>query len=156
MKKVFFTGQRTIENDIETIPKLMKTIKNLLMEGATDFYAGGAIGWDMLCENVILILRDERVPYIKLHLVLPCPPEEHTARWSRLDKEEYLKILEAADSVEIVSEHYSKECLKKHNARLAETGDICVCYYDEKSRRSGAAQIVRMAKKPGKKIINLR
>lgn len=59
MKKVFFTGQRTIENDIETIPKLMKTIKNLLMEGATDFYAGGAIGWDMLCENVILILRDE-------------------------------------------------------------------------------------------------
>lgn len=156
MKKVFFTGQRTIENDIETIPKLMQTIKNLLLEGATDFYAGGAIGWDMLCEKVVLMFRDERVPYIRLHLILPCPPEEQTARWSSFDKDRYREILETADSVDIVSEHYCKDCMRSRNVRLAETGDVCVCYYNEESRRSGTAQNVRMAKRLGRKIINLR
>lgn len=97
MKKVFFTGHKNIENDIETISKLMQTIKNLLLEGATDFYAGGAMGWDMLCERAVLMFRDERVPYIKLHLILPCPPEEQTARWSSFDKERHREILETAD-----------------------------------------------------------
>jgi len=97
MKKVFFTGHKNIENDIKTISKLMQTIKNLLLEGATDFYAGGAMGWDMLCERAVLMFRDERVPYIKLHLILPCPPEEQTARWSSFDKERHREILETAD-----------------------------------------------------------
>ncbi len=156
MKSVFFTGHRNVENELETIPKLMSTIKELILGGATDFYAGGAIGWDMLCESIVLKFRDERVPFIKLHLILPCPPEEHIARWSSFDKEEYRKILEEADSVEIVSEHYGKDCMKLRNARLAELGDVCVCYRDEKSRRSGTAQTVRMAEKLGREIINLK
>lgn len=156
MKTVFFTGHRTIENDRETIQKLMTTLKKLILNGAADFYAGGAIGWDMLCEEAVLVLRENHFPHIRLHLVLPCPPEEQIAHWSSFDKEVYRKILEAADSVEVLSERYTKDCMKNRNARLAELGDICVCYYDENHRRSGTAQTVRMAERLGKEILNIK
>lgn len=156
MKTVFFTGHRTIENDKETIKKLMDTLKKLISEGASDFYAGGALGWDMLCEEAVIALRENLAPHIKLHLILPCPPEEQTAHWSAFDKEVYRKIYDSADSAEVLSEHYTKDCMKNRNARLAELGDVCVCYFDEKHRRSGTAQTVCMAERLGKEILNMR
>lgn len=134
----------------------MTTLKMLILKGASDFYAGGALGWDMLCEEAVIALRKNLAPHIKLHLVLPCPPEEQTAHWSSFDKEVYRKILEAADSVEVLSEHYTKDCMKNRNARLAELGDVCVCYYDENRRRSGTAQTVRMAERLGREILNIK
>lgn len=156
MKAVFFTGHRTIENDKETIKKLMDTLKELISEGASDFYAGGAVGWDMLCEEAVIALRENLAPHIKLHLILPCPPEEQTAHWSAFDKEVYRKIYDSADSVEVLSEHYTNDCMKNRNARLAELGDVCVCYFDESHRRSGTAQTVRMAERLGKEVLNMR
>ncbi|MCM1023332.1 MAG: DUF1273 domain-containing protein [Prevotella sp.] len=155
MKSVFFTGHRKINIDMETNQKFMATLKNLIIGGATDFYAGGALGWDMFCEKAVLFMRENHVPCIRLHLVLPCPPEEQTAKWHAFDREEYRKILEAADTVEVVSEHYDKDCMKKRNARLAELGDICVCYCGE-NMRSGTSQTVRMAKRLGKQILNMK
>lgn len=156
MRSVFFTGHREIKNVRETIEKLMTTLKMLILKGATDFYAGGALGWDMLCEKAVIALRENLAPHIKLHLVLPCPPEEQTARWSSFDREVYRKILEAADTVEVLSEHYAKDCMKNRNARLAELGDVCVCYFDENRRRSGTAQTVRMAERLDKEILNIK
>ncbi|MDE6764510.1 MAG: SLOG family protein [Oscillospiraceae bacterium] len=156
MKTVFFTGHRKIENDKETIQKLMATLRKLMSEGASDFYAGGALGWDMLCEEAVIVFRENLAPHIKLHLILPCPPEEQIAHWSAFDKEVYRKIFEAADSVEVLSERYTNDCMKNRNARLAELGDVCVCYYDENRRRSGTAQTVRMAEKLGKGILNMK
>lgn len=155
MKNVFFTGHRTFDAEDNIHPKLTELLRRMISDGATDFYAGGALGWDMLCEKAVLILREKYFPYIKLHLILPCPPEEQTARWSFDDREEYRKIYKAADSVEIIEEHYNKDCMKKRNARLAELGDVCVCFYKESSFRSGTAQTVRMAEKLGKEIINI-
>lgn len=156
MKTVFFTGHRTIENDKETIKKLMDTLKRLISEGAGDFYAGGALGWDILCEEAVIALRENFAPHIKLHLILPCPPEEQIAHWSAFDKEVYRKIFETVDSVEVLSEHYTKNCIKNRNAYLAEIGDVCVCYFDKNRRCSGTAQTVRMAEKLGKEILNVR
>ena len=154
MKKVFFTGHRKkIPNDADMVIFTAILLK-LISDGATDFYAGGALGWDMICAYAVLKMR-EKYPDIKLHLVLPCPPEEQTAGWDVYHKEVYQKILEAADSVEIVSEHYDKNCMKKRNERLVELGDVCVCYYNKKRFRSGTGQTVRIAEKQGKKIINI-
>lgn len=154
MKKVFFTGHRIFNASDETIGNLVAVLIKLIFYGTTDFYAGGALGWDMLCENAVLKLR-EKYPDIKLHLVLPCPPEEQTKFWLAEQRETYQKILKAADSVEIVSEHYGKNCMKKRNERLVELGDVCVCYCNKKKTRSGTGQTVRIAEKQGKEIINL-
>lgn len=155
MKTVFFTGHRRYTLEPEKVYKLARLLSEFVKEGTEDFYAGGARGWDMTFENMVLSMRDKYFDFLKLHLILPCPPEEQTADWDIDDKEEYQRILKAADSVEIVSEHYDKDCMKKRNERLVELGDICLCYYDKKKIRSGTGQTVRMAEKQGKKIINL-
>lgn len=154
MKNVFFTGHRIYEISNKIKFNLVVELMKLISEGATDFYAGGALGWDMLCEWAVLLLRED-YPDIKLHMVLPCPPEEQVKFWFTAQIAAYLSILEAADSIEIVSKHYDKNCMKKRNERLVELGDVCVCYYNKKRIRSGTGQTVRIAEKQGKEIINI-
>ena len=153
MKSVCFTGHRNVKITNGLILKLNETLTDLIENGVTNFYAGGALGWDMLCEQAVIDLR-EKFPQIRLNLVLPCSSEEQTYKWNDMQKAEYNKLLNAADSVEYTSEHYWKECMKVRNARLVELADCCVCYYDNRGR-SGTGQTVRMAKEKGIRVINL-
>ncbi len=75
MKSVCFTCHRNIKEMAELKKALIKQLVKLIDEGAADFYAGGAVGFDMLCESAVIELR-KRFPHIKLHLILPCPAEE--------------------------------------------------------------------------------
>ncbi len=152
-KSVCFTGHRNIKKTAELKKALIKQLVKLIDEGATDFYAGGAVGWDMLCESAVIELR-ERFPHIRLHLILPCPAEEQTEKWNGSDKAEFRRLLLAADTVEICSEHYFDGCMKLRNQRLVNLANVCVCYYSGK-QRSGTGQTVRMAARQGKVIVNL-
>ncbi len=152
-KSVCFTGHRNIKETAELKKALIKQLVKLIDEGATDFYAGGAVGWDMLCERAIIELR-ERFPHIKLHLVLPCPAEEQTVKWNESDKREFMNLLSAADMVEVCSGHYYDGCMKVRNQRLVDLSDVCVCYYNENNKRSGTGQTVRMAQKKRVNVVN--
>lgn len=154
MKSCCFTGHRQITGGKEIADKLESVLTELIEKVVTEFYAGGALGWDTVCAKTVLKLR-ESFGQIKLHLLLPCPPNAQTKSWTEEQKAEYGRIMEAADSVETVSPKYIEDCMKKRNARIAEIGDICVCYYREARRRSGTGQTVNMVKGLGKEIINL-
>ena len=154
MKKICFTGHRDVRDTEKVQKTLLNILKSLINDGAEDFYAGGAIGFDTLAAAAVIGLR-QIYPQIKLHLVLPCCEAEQTARWTDSQKSEYWLILAAADSVEYTSEHYYDGCMKKRNARLIELSDCCVCYYNDKKSASGTGQTVRMALKKKIKIVNL-
>ncbi len=155
MKTLCFTGHRNLpyeRADLEL--RLYNTIENyILFHDLTDFYAGGAIGWDTLAALTVLKLRNI-YPHIRLHLVLPCSNEEQTAKWSAKDKEIFYKILSEADYVEYTSQHYYNGCMKVRNARLVECADICFCYWNTYNLHSGTAQTVNMARKKNIDIIN--
>ncbi len=153
MKSVCFMGHRNVKETAELKNALINQLVKLINEGVADFYAGGAVGWDMLCESAVIELR-ERFPHIRLHLILPCPAEGQTEKWSESDKAEFRRLLLAADTVEICSEHYFDGCMKLRNQRLVDLADVCVCYYSGK-QRSGTGQTVRMAERQGKVIVNL-
>jgi len=127
MKSVCFTGHRSVKETSELKNNIIEQLVKLIAEGAEVFYAGGAVGWDMLCERAVIELR-ERFPHIKLHLILPCSAEEQTAKWSENDKREFIELLSAADMVEVCSEHYYDGCMKVRNQRLVDLSDVCVCY----------------------------
>lgn len=152
-KSCFFTGHRILKITDALSERLRATLIEFIENGVTDFYAGGAIGWDMFCENTLLQLKTY-YPHIKLHLILPCPPNEQTARWCVTQKNEYFRILKAADNVETLSTAYHKDCMKIRNFRLVELGDICVCYYNEQHGYGGTYQTVRLAREHGKVICN--
>ena len=152
MKTCCFTGHRIIKITPELVQRLKDAIINLIEQGVTDFYDGGAVGFDMLCAETVIELKAE-YPDIKLHLLLPCPPEEQVKWWNKAKIARYEKMLQNADSVTVVSEHYAKDCMKRRNKRLVELADCCVCYCT--NPRSGTGQTVRMAREKGIDVINL-
>lgn len=154
MKNICFTGHRNILLTSQSEKQLLEILEKLIADGAANFYAGGALVWDTFCEQMILNLR-KKYPYIKLHLILPCPESEQIKKWQNTDKNIYHKILLSADTVEVCSDHYHKSCMKKRNARLIEVSDYCICYYNSKKYISGTGQTVRMAQLKQIKIINL-
>ena len=128
MKSICFTGHRKISEDTKTLSqKLYKKLEKAINDGVTDFYAGGAIGWDTLAALTVVELR-KNYPYIKLHLVLPCPPNEQSRLWSDEQRRVFFDILK--------------------------TADYCFCYYNPNEYKSGTGQTVRMIRKKGIEIIN--
>ena len=155
-KSACFTGHRDIsENPKRLSERLYAVLDKLISEdNLTDFYAGGANGFDTIAALNVLKLRS-KYPDIKLHLVLPCSNAEQTKNWSPTQKYDFKCILGRADSIEYTSEHYFKGCMGKRNARLVENAsDYCICYLDI-NHKSGTAQTVEMSKEKGLKVINL-
>lgn len=154
MTNVCFTGHRNMP-DSNLIENLLKNeLISLIKQGATDFYAGGALGWDMLCEKTVLLLK-KQYPNIKLHMVLPCPCEIQTSKWKEADIKQYMQICESADSITVLSEKYYDGCMKQRNKALVSAAECCVCYYNSKNFYTGTGQTVRMAIKKNIPIINL-
>ena len=152
-----FTGHRTIKADISIFSALLSSVIERLItdKGVTDFYAGGAYGFDAVSAFSVLHLK-ENYPAVKLHLILPCSKEEQFRKWTAEQKAELEKLLGLADSVEYVSDRYYNGCMKARNARLVElASDYCICYWNPSNFRSGTGQTVRMAQKKGIEVINL-
>ena len=121
----------------------------------TDYYAGGAYGFDAMASLSVLRIK-AKYPQVRLHLILPCSNEEQTEGWNTKRKAEFDKILGLADSVEYVSEHKTMTCMKERNARLVElASECCIAYWNANNKRSGTGQTVRMAQKKGIEVINL-
>lgn len=155
MKSASFTGHRHLSGDIKSLAEyLYNTLDHhIKYHGLSDFYAGGAMGWDTLAALTVIKLRNI-YPHIRLHLILPCSNQEQTLKWSAKNKEIFYKILAQADSVEYTSNHYYNGCMKIRNARLVECADICFCYWNTNNFHSGTAQTVNMARKKHIDIIN--
>ena len=152
MKTCCFTGHRIIKITPELVQRLCDAIVDVIGHGVTEFYDGGAIGFDMLAAESVIELKAEYFD-IKLHLLLPCPAEEQIKGWNKSQITRYETILNAADSVTVVSDHYSRDCMKQRNERLVELADCCICYCT--NPRSGTGQTMRMAKDKGIEVKNI-
>lgn len=155
-KSACFTGHREIsENPKKLSQRLYPILEKLVTEeNITDFYAGGAVGFDTIAAMNVLRLKTDH-PEVKLHLVLPCSNEEQTRNWNPTQKYNFKNILARADSVEYTSEHYHSRCMSIRNAKLVENAsDCCICYFDP-AHRSGTAQTVELSRRKGLKVINL-
>lgn len=155
MRSACFTGHRELQEDSSILSRrLYDVIERSITAGLTDFYIGGAIGFDTVAALTVLKLR-EKHPLIKLHLVLPCPLEEQSKYWSDSDRRQLSDIILATNTTEIVCPHYTNDCMRIRNSRLVEYADICFCYYDPNNTRSGTGQTVRMAQRKGVEVVNL-
>lgn len=155
MKTCCFTGHRIIKVTDKLKQLIVAELTKLIENGISDFYAGGAIGWDMLCEQAVIELRDKSYPHVKLHLILPCCPADQTLKWNENQKRTFFFLYKKADSVEFVTDKYDSRCMKIRNQRLVDLADCCFCYLNSTLYAGGTVQTVRMAAKKGINIINM-
>lgn len=74
---------------------LLSEIQRLYAEkGVTEFYTGGARGFDTMAAEAVLKIR-EALP-VRLHLILPCKGQSD--RWHFAEKRRYREILKQADT----------------------------------------------------------
>lgn len=148
-----FTGHRNINKSI--LPKLkdclVDNILKLIEQGITDFYAGGAFGFDTLASLVIIKLK-KTYPRVRLILVLPCLNQ--TAKWkNEKDIEIYNKILSKADDIVYISNEYTDTCMLERNRYMVDNSSYCICYLNRTF--GGTAYTYNYAKDKGSSIINL-
>lgn len=154
-KRCCFTGHRNVIVDIALKGRLWNALHRLVEEyNVTDFYAGGAVGFDTLCERAVIALKKE-YPQVKLHLILPCAPEIQTGKWDSNQKAIFYELKEQADSCVSLSDRYYPGCMKKRNEELVKNADFCICYYNSSDNSSGTGQTVRMCEKSGVNVINI-
>ncbi len=145
-KTCCFTGHRFLpENQRYNIAaNLENTVVSLIRSGYLYFGAGGALGFDTVCAQTVLRLR-QNYPAIKLILVLPCVSQAD--RWSPMDKEVYREIMKQADKVVYTSQEYTRDCMFKRNRHLVNHSSACICFLNKAT--GGTSYTVEYAKKCG-------
>ncbi len=148
MSSVCFSGHRNIPaaNAAAIAQSLRYHVERLVKLGYTDFYAGGAIGFDMLAAYIVLETRGAR-----LHLLLPA--KGYTKSWPSEEISFLKSLADAADSVTYVSEEFNRSCYHARNRELVRHGDILICYLTE--QKGGTFYTRGLAEKKGIEIIDI-
>jgi len=152
-KVACFSGHRKLPEDCTELRRnLEKAIISLIERGVVFFGDGGAIGFDALAAETVLKLKKD-YPHIRLVMVLPCPPEEQSLKWTNEQREHYNKLLEQADKVRVLSPRYTKSCMLDRNRHLVDCSAYLICYLREQS--GGTFYTVNYAEQQGLEILRL-
>lgn len=146
-----FTGHRPekLMFESEEVLKMIKStlyfqIYDAVQNGFDKFISGVARGVDIWAAEYVLRIREE-FPHIKL--ICAVPFHEHAKSFKGEDLYMLNSIMENADEVVYVSEHYSHDCFKKRNYYMVDRSSLLIgIVYD---KRSGTGQTINYARKKG-------
>lgn len=147
-----FTGHRAMtDEELKSSALLVsEQIKALYANGIKNYYAGGAIGFDLAA--AVTVLNMKRVyPDITLNIALPCP--NYQSKWTRSQVELFDRVRARADSEVFVSASYHRGCMQVRNKYMVDKSAVCIAYLREKT--GGTYNTVTYALKKGRQVINL-
>ena len=123
---------------------LFREIESAMEEGADTFYTGMARGVDLWAADMILHFR-RQYPAVRLICVLPYAdrllPENGAERFH------VRAVMQAADRVIPLSEHYYRGCYRDRNAYMVRHSQRIIALLAD--IRSGTGQTVHMAERAG-------
>lgn len=129
---------------------LDRAVEAAVEDGVTEFYVGGAQGFDTLAAECVL-QKQAQHPALSLHLALP--GQNQTSGWSAADKARYTKVLQKASEVWYASELCSPESMKRRNRYLVDHAGRCIAYL--RRMRGGTLYTVNYALDSGITVDNL-
>lgn len=154
MEACCFTGHRRLpggEEGARLRARVEAAVREAYAAGCRRFYAGGALGFDMLAAAVVCLLRDTEYSDMSLWLLLPCRGQE--AHWSPRDRARYAEMLALSDSYVYLAEEYREGVMAARNRALVEAADLCIAYMTNPA--SGTGGTVAMARRRGIPVRNL-
>lgn len=147
-----FTGHRAISRDNMRMAaeKTAEQVRYLYSKGVLNYYAGGALGFDLAASVTVLNLKNS-LPRLTLNLALPCP--DYMKKWKDSEIALFERVKERADSVVYVSDEYHRGCMHKRNRYMVDRSSVCIAYMTEQS--GGTVSTVSYALKKGVKVVNV-
>lgn len=122
-------------------------IEQSIREGYIYFISGMALGFDMICAEIVLEFK-KNYPNIKLVCAIPCKYQDKL--WSEEYKKRYKRILKQADIVRYISEEYTKTCMIERNEYMLNNSSLVIALYN--GLAGGTKSTILKAEKMGLKI----
>ena len=132
--------------------RLRFTLEKLIVEnGYEKFISGMAMGADIICAEIVLMLRNI-YPYIQLECAVP--NYVYTKSWAVEDARRYSSILTRADNIEFVSKSmvYSVRDLMLRNIYMVDSSELVIAVYVD-GETGGTKNTVDYAKYKNKEVI---
>jgi len=119
------TGPRALDRYVLPDLVIRKAIETVVAHypGAL-WLAGGAVGTDRAAVDRLLRLGQ------RVQLVLPCPVDGMTLRWSEAERQALLNQIGCVESVEIVNKSYSRTGYGQRNRRMVNRAQLLVAIWD--------------------------
>ena len=148
-----FTGHRPhkIGMDEKTVKELLrKAIKEAIADGFVTFISGMAHGVDLWAAEIVL---EERKNNSFIHLICASPYEGFEKKWDDTERELYHSIMEQADLVKFVCEHYFRGCYQVRNEWMVDRSARVIAVFN--GEPSGTKNTVVYAQKKGIEVHNV-
>lgn len=125
--------------------KLKVLIKNAINDGFCYFWSGMALGFDMMCVEILLELKVKH-KQIKIYGALPC--KNQSQKWPIEQQKRYDKLINQLDSIRCLNDNYiGSECMLERNRFMIDNSSKLIALFDGKN--GGTKSTIDYAKKKG-------
>ena len=128
--------------------KTKQEIEKAISNGYDTFLCGMAIGFDMMCAEIVLELK-KNDKNIRLIGALPCRNQDE--KWNNEHKQRYKSIIKQLDCIRCIYDKYEDGCMKERNKFMINNSSLCIALFDGKP--GGTKQTIDYAKSLNKEII---
>ena len=153
MHRCCFTGHRPEKlnmSESEVKERLKKAIREAIKDGFTTFITGMARGVDMWAGEIVL---EERKNNDRIKLICASPFESFEKSWDIVEKKRYNKIMEQADYVKFVCEHYSRSCFQIRNCFMVDNSARVISAYN--GEKGGTRNTIKYATSKNVDVVNI-
>lgn len=157
-----FTGHRSQKlpwrfNEEDEKCKIMKKnlrfeIERAIVKGYTTFLCGMALGFDMICAETVLELK-QCYPHIKIIGAIPCRDQD--SMWSDAYKERYRKLLTQLDGIRCKYDKYhGAECMLERNRFMVDNSSLMIALFN--GLPGGTKSTIDYAQRQGLEIVTIK
>lgn len=148
-KSVCVTGHRVLPGDFSR-SELNRVLRACAEEGYLCYYVGMALGFDLICFEELLKLK-EHYP-IRIIACIPCA--DQAERFTAAQKRQYRSLCEKADETVVLHERYEEGCMQERNRYMVDRSERVIAYLRHVG--GGTYYTVRYAVEQGKEIVYLK
>ena len=153
LRRVCFTGHRPEKLNVsekEVKNKLKDAIRKSIDDGYTTFISGMARGVDMWAAEIVI---EEREKNNNIKLVCASPYKGFEKSWSFDEVCRYNNILQNADYIKYVCDHYSRQCFQIRNVWMVNRSARVIAAYNGES--GGTRNTINYASNKGVEIYHI-
>lgn len=132
---------------------IRKAIARASLDGFQYFLCGMARGFDILCGETMLEMREECKEWSNLQLIAVIPFPEHSENWSEEWRLRHVALEVRSDELIYTGEEYHSNCYFERNRYMVDHSNRLICYCDGKA--GGTAYTMKYANAANISVINL-
>lgn len=139
------------ERCLKVKEKLKILIEQAIIDGYCYFWSGMALGFDMMCVEILLELK-VKYKRIKIYGALPC--RNQSQKWPIEQQKRYDKLTNQLDGIRCLNDNYTgSECMLERNRFMIDNSSKLIALFNSKS--GGTKSTIEYAKKKELEIIIL-